>query len=852
MQDSLKTFKFKPRIKEKYDLRLCLQGKKKALLNRLQRELASKRGIMIKWFVSVQVKFIKPKADGTDITSEPHFRSLCTTTVNPEEVEEQLNEVNQKILNVFAIYQREGSGWMLSEVLHLDLNIAQYTPIKGSSYLPLPKQLKDKKAIVNIKNNDNRCFMWSILAALHKVERHSNPERIHHYQPYLNQLNFNDIEFPVSISKIPKFEKQNQISVNVFGFEEGALFPVHISEERYSVHVDLLLYSLGQQHHYCLIRDLNRLLSNQRKHNGKMFHCPHCLHGFVRQDLLDDHQPLCSQHGAQRIELPNENNMFLQFKDFHKQLRVPFAIYADFESLTTKIESASPDPTKSSTEKYQHHQACGFAYVIVSERPDYCKAPVLYRGEDAVDEFLESLQKEEQRIETLLEDIVPMQLTPLEEDRFQHATLCHICKDELGADRVRDHCHVTGKFRGAAHNACNLNFQFTGRIPVILIMQGLGKIKNKPINCIPNNIEKYLSFSIGNLDFIDSLQFMNTSLEKLVCNLAKEGDNKFSILKKYIETSKVPLLLRKGVYPYDYMDNIEKFKEPQLPPKEAFYSKLTKEHISGDDYHHAQTVFTTFQLQNLGEYHDLYLLSDVLLLADVFENFRNICLNYYELDPAHFYTSPGLAWSACLKMIGRYHTNRYFQDDLRFAERRPSTIFETKGRTSYSSNQRIHGRDKYYCKMEGDYIFGILRADVRNLGKGARLTNQDGIVSRHLVCFLDSGEEFHFGFGYRNGSNVRVVCWENGAKKNKTTTRGTFIIIFDDVITPNGRNGNFTANDFKFAWFNDAAQTNAKKELLLAVERGEEISDIIDRMAGLTIEQLNSVGDHIENLRGNQ
>ncbi|KAK3722284.1 hypothetical protein QZH41_016392 [Actinostola sp. cb2023] len=105
MQDSLKTFKFKPRIAEKYDLRLCLQGKKKALLNRLQRELKSKRGI--KWFVSVQVKFIKPKANGIDVVSEPHFRSLCMTTVNPEEVEEQLNEVNQKILNVFATYQRE-------------------------------------------------------------------------------------------------------------------------------------------------------------------------------------------------------------------------------------------------------------------------------------------------------------------------------------------------------------------------------------------------------------------------------------------------------------------------------------------------------------------------------------------------------------------------------------------------------------------------------------------------------------------------------------------------------------------------------------------------------------------------
>ncbi|KAK3731613.1 hypothetical protein QZH41_015864 [Actinostola sp. cb2023] len=305
--------------------------------------------------------------------------------------------------------QREGSSW----ILHLDLNTAQYTPIKGSSYLPLPKQLKDKKAIVNIKNNDNKCFMWSVLAALHPVHWKDQPHRVTHYQPHLNKLNFDGIEFPVSISKMSKFEKQNKISVNVFGFE-GALFPIHISKERYSVHVNLLLHSLGQQRHYCLIRDLNRLLSSQTKYEGKMYHCPHCLHGFVRQDLLDDHQPICSQHGAQRIELPSEDNMFLQFKDFHKQLRVPFVIYADFESLTTKIESASPDPSKSSTENFQRHEACGFSYVIVSEPSDYCQPPVVYRGEQAVDQFLESLQKEEQRIETLLEHIVLMQLTPLE------------------------------------------------------------------------------------------------------------------------------------------------------------------------------------------------------------------------------------------------------------------------------------------------------------------------------------------------------------------------------------------------------------------------------------------------------
>ena len=352
--------------------------------------------------------------------------------------------------------------------------------------------------------------------------------------------------------------------------------------------------------------------------------------------------------------------MFLQFKDFQKQLRVPFVIYADFESLTTKIQSSSPDPSKSSTEKLQKHRACGFAYVIVSPKPEYCKPPVVYCGADAVDKFLEALQQEEERIHTLVKEIVPMQLTPSEEQEYQQATYCQICREELGVDRVRDHCHLTAKFKGAAHNACNLNFQFKGRIPIILhnlrgydshlIMQGAGKFKNKTTNCIPNNMEKYISFSIGHLDFLDSLQFMTASLEKLVSNLAKEGDAKFHVLKRHMEASKVPLLLRKGVYPCDYMDDMSKFQERQLPSKEAFFSQLTEEHISDEDYQHAQIVFTSCQLQTLGEYHDLYLLSDVLLLADVFENFRRVCLNYYGLDPAHYYTSPGLAWSACLKM----------------------------------------------------------------------------------------------------------------------------------------------------------------------------------------------------------
>ena len=259
------------------------------------------------------------------------------TTVNVHEIEEQLSEVNQKILSAFTSYQKEGSGWMLSEMLHLDLSVAHYKPLKGSSYLPLPKTLKDKKAIIE---NKDKCFMWSVLAALHPVPYKSNPERIHHYQPYVNELNLDGIECPVSISKIIKFEKQNKIAVNVFGFEEGDFFPGHLTKEReFPVHVSLLLFSKGEKRHYCLIKNLNRLLSSQTGHKAQCITLLPLLSSRLRAEsqLLEDHKPLCSQHGPQRVELPNEDNMFLQFKDFQKQLRVPFVIYADFESLTSSF-----------------------------------------------------------------------------------------------------------------------------------------------------------------------------------------------------------------------------------------------------------------------------------------------------------------------------------------------------------------------------------------------------------------------------------------------------------------------------------------------------------------------------------
>ena len=133
---------------------------------------------------------------------------------------------------------------------------------------------------------------------------------------------------------------------------------------------------------------------------------------------------------------------------------------------------------------------------------------------------------------------------------------------------------------------------------------------------------------------------MSQSLEKLANNLDKFT---YTDLEGSKDPKLLPLLKKKGVYPYDYMDSFKRFEETELPPIKEFNSILNKTSISQSDYQHANEVWNSFKIKNLGEYHDLYLKTDVLLLSDVFENFRETCLKHYSLDPAHYFTSPGLA-----------------------------------------------------------------------------------------------------------------------------------------------------------------------------------------------------------------
>ena len=165
---------------------------------------------------------------------------------------------------------------------------------------------------------------------------------------------------------------------------------------------------------------------------------------------------------------------------------------------------------------------------------------------------------------------------------------------------------------------------------------------------MPNGLEKYIAFTINrNIVFIDSMQFMESSLHSLIKNL---GDRDFKYLSEEYSGELLELVKEKGVYAYEYMDSFKRFNEGNLPDKYEFFSSLKDKCISKEEYDRAIHIWNVFQIKTLGEYHDLYLKADVLLLAAVFEKFIKTCLEYHKLDPSHYFSSPGLSWDAMLKM----------------------------------------------------------------------------------------------------------------------------------------------------------------------------------------------------------
>ena len=314
--------------------------------------------------------------------------------------------------------------------------------------------------------------------------------------------------------------------------------------------------------------------------------------------MLMKHEDCLSINGQQSINLEKGT---IEFKNYFKQLPVPFKIYADFECNLKNAECYEGTYTK----KYHEHVPCSYAYKVVCIDDRFSKPIVVCRGENTAYKFIKAILEELKYCKKVMKDQFNKNLVMTEEEEylFQQSNNCWICKKIIDNEdeKVRDHCHLTGKFRCSAHWDCNINFQLTKKMPVIfhnlkddshLIFSELHKF-NLKVDVIPNGLEKYMAFFLGrDLVFIDSMQFMNSRLDKLVKFLV---DKDFKYLVEEFGTENLKILKQKGAYPYECMNSFKRFNEDKLCARKYFYSsskdkkisedgKISDGHVSIEDY----------------------------------------------------------------------------------------------------------------------------------------------------------------------------------------------------------------------------------------------------------------------------
>ena len=247
-----------------------------------------------KFIETQEVTFEKDTIDSktgkrVSIYKTAFFNGKAKTITKANDIEHELME----IFNVIDKWVSEGSGWVIDRIDNHYINVTTYTPLHGSSYMELPKELRNpKKGLINIKNKYDKCFRWCHIRHLNPQEK--NPQRIKKEdKKTINELNYDGIDFPLSQKHYNKVEKQNIIRINVFGYDNGQPFPIHISKETFEDQMNLLLITEDEKKHYVLIKDFNAFMYNQTKHKEKKHFCMYCLQCFSSERILANHVNSC-------------------------------------------------------------------------------------------------------------------------------------------------------------------------------------------------------------------------------------------------------------------------------------------------------------------------------------------------------------------------------------------------------------------------------------------------------------------------------------------------------------------------------------------------------------------------------
>ena len=364
--------------------------------------------------------------------------------------------------------EMKDSGWRFNKLISMTIYFYKTKELNGSSYVKIPLR---SSAILNIENDDKYCFLWSILAFLHPCEN-SHPNRVSNYRQYFDELKIDGIDFTdgFKTSDVVKFEKLNNLSVNIFElkfYQDGInwkhkLVPIEISKNIFQCSecsdkmycnecnskkvIDLMIY----KNHYVLIKKLHVFLGKQ----DCRFVCRRCLSCFKYENVLLKHKYKCEQQEITSYSFSKDSHIYWK-KHFHK-IPLYFRIYADFECNNEINNSNIGNKT---TNIFKQNPTCN-GYYIVSELNDvlqsgYYKSPF---GENNVDWFVDEVIKLENKMSFYFKNTNKViKMTQEDEEDFQNTNICWFCEKEILDNKVRDHCHLTGKYRGPAHYYCNIN-----------------------------------------------------------------------------------------------------------------------------------------------------------------------------------------------------------------------------------------------------------------------------------------------------------------------------------------------------------------------------------------------------------
>ena len=550
----------------------------------------------------------------------------------------------------------------------LEINIFKYRALKKymSSYIESPKSLQ-RQELINVKNEDNYCFIWSYIRHINPLNK--NPNRINKKDKEL----FNNIyeklkyfEFPLKINKnnIKKIENILEINICILSADENNnVILMFSSENNYKNDINSFYY----KDYICLIKDLNKYLHRNNRNKNKTYSCSRCLNSFISEENLNNHKKLCLKYNkkSEKLILPKENSI-LKFEKIEHMIKTPFTIYYDVETYNQHLKKTKQFKKIKNTEHENLLKPYLIGYILKCNYDEkFSKKCQAFIGQQCIEKMmLKLIFTERQYIWEVikLNFNKPIECNP-DLTKFDINT-CHLCNKKIKNNAVKNPCHFTSKMLGYAHNKCNLKYKFkkdnvnddylinvfahnSQNFDQSFLIRALQNLDNKiPFSCLPRNSNKFISLQIGSFISKDSYLFLNKSLDYLTGTI--DDNDRISLKQEFGENYK--LLTKKGIYPYDYFNNTRKYNEQKLPNKEEFFNKINNKNISDEDYNHAKNVFEKFKCEDLLDYSILYLKSDICHLSDVFQKFSKFAYETYELDPRHSFTLPGFSWQSMLKM----------------------------------------------------------------------------------------------------------------------------------------------------------------------------------------------------------